>query len=169
MRRMAGSSQSVATRGRRGSGCWAKASIGTPGLRRVRDPSPPRRGGRSRAPHPGGARETGSPSLPELARRPDEAGEEGMGGPGPRPELRVELPGDEPRVIGQLDDLHETFLRPHPRDPEAVLLEERPVLVGDLVAMAVALLDLPRAVDLRGQRVLGEDDGIEPESHRAAE
>src|SRR4051812_29304620 len=45
-----------------------------------------------------------------LERRADEAAEEWRGPCGPRLELRVELACDEPRVLGQLDDLDEASL-----------------------------------------------------------
>src|SRR5262245_51286555 len=47
-----------------------------------------------------------------VQRRLDERGEERMGFPWTRPELRMELAGDKPRVIGQLHDLHQLLLRP---------------------------------------------------------
>src|SRR5437870_12366302 len=48
----------------------------------------------------------------------DERGEERMRLPRARAELRVELPGHEPGVIRQLDDLHQLALGPDPRDAE---------------------------------------------------
>src|SRR3972149_5298301 len=51
----------------------------------------------------------------------DEGGEERMRLPRPGAQLRVELAGHEPGMVGELDDLHELLLGPEARDPEAVL------------------------------------------------
>jgi len=72
-----------------------------------------------------------------LERCDDELAEERRGSCRARLELRVELARDEPRVIGQLDDLDETALLERPRDDEPVLDELVAVLVVDLVAVAV--------------------------------
>src|SRR5438067_9704905 len=80
----------------------------------------------------------------------------------------MELTGHEVRVRGDLDDLDELLLRPDTRDPQPVLLELREVVVVDLVALAVALLDNPLAVEARGEAPLAQHDRIEAEPHRAA-
>src|SRR2546427_4889921 len=80
----------------------------------------------------------------------------------------MELPGDEVRVLGDLDDLHELLLGPDAGDAEAVLLEPREIVVVDLVAMAVALLDDALPVQARREAPLPEDDRIEAQAHRAA-
>jgi hypothetical protein len=51
-------------------------------------------------------------TMPESGA--DEPREQGMGLPRARSELRMELAGDEPRVVGQLDDLDQLLLGPHP-------------------------------------------------------
>src|SRR5579885_3741318 len=56
------------------------------------------------------------------------------------PVLGVELGADEPRVAGQLDDLHQLALRVDARDPEAVAREDRQVVVVHLEAVPVPLL-----------------------------
>src|SRR3989454_3630698 len=98
----------------------------------------------------------------------DERAEERMGLPRARAEFRVELPGHEPWVIGQLDDLHELLVGPDARDPEAALLERVEVVVVDLVAMAVPLPDGALPVGLGSGAALAEHDGVEPEAHGAA-
>src|SRR3989304_5486687 len=68
----------------------------------------------------------------------DEGGEERMRLPRPGAQLRVELAGHEPGMVGELDDLHELLLGPETRDPEAVLFQVLEVLVVHLEAAAVA-------------------------------
>src|SRR4029453_1650780 len=98
---------------------------------------------------------------------PDERGEQRMGIPWPRPELGVELPGHEPRVIGQLDDLHQPLGRPDAGDAQPVLLELAQVVVVNLVAVPVALLDGAGAEHPRGHAALGERDRVEAQAHGA--
>src|SRR5262245_32067538 len=90
--------------------------------------------------------------------RLNEAVEERVRLPRARAELGVELPGDEPRMVGQLDDLDELLLRPDPGDLESALLERVQVVVVDLVAVPVALADDPLPVRPRGVAALLEDD-----------
>src|SRR6266849_10521969 len=103
-----------------------------------------------------------------LQRRPHERGEERMGIPRPRPELWVELSGHEVRMIRDFDDLDQLLLGPDPRDAQAVLLQFLEVVVVDLVAVPVTLVYDRLGVDAGRRATLGEDDGIEPESHGAA-
>src|ERR1700720_19255 len=95
--------------------------------------------------------------------RLDEGGEERVRLPGAREELGMELTGHEPRVIGQLDDLHELLLGPDAGDAQPVLLELGQIVVVDLVAMAVALLDQSLPVGPRGGAALAQQDRIEAE------
>ena len=81
--------------------------------------------------------------------RADELAEERRRPRRPRLELRVELAGDEPRVIGQLDDLDEPALLERARDDEAGVDELLAVVVVDLVAVPVALVDDRLAVASR--------------------
>src|SRR6185503_5757122 len=53
--------------------------------------------------------------FPVLQRGAHEPREQGMRAHRPRLELGVELAADEPRVIGQLDHLHERAVRRQPR------------------------------------------------------
>src|SRR2546422_460958 len=103
---------------------------GTPGSARRRAPRPPAPAAPRRSeccrPRPA------SP-VPVRDRRLDEGGEERVGLPRPGAELGMELPGDEPRVIGQLDDLDELLLGPDARHAQTVLLEPLEVFVVDLV------------------------------------
>ena len=100
----------------------------------------------------------------------DELAEERRGPRRPRLELRVELRRDEPRVVGQLDDLDEAALLERAADDEAGVDQRLPVGVVHLVAVAVALGDDRLvAVHLAGARVVGELDGLRAEAHRAAE
>ena len=80
----------------------------------------------------------------------------GCGSHGRERNSGMELAGDEARVVGQLDDLDQLLLGPDPRDAQPVLLEALQVVVVDLVAVAVALLDDPLPVQPRGQRALGQ-------------
>src|SRR4029453_12717576 len=57
-------------------------------------------------------RRTASPRIPMLQSGAHESREERVRLPGTRPELRVELTGDEVRMLGKLDDLDERLLRP---------------------------------------------------------
>src|SRR5574337_138235 len=98
----------------------------------------------------------------------DERREERVGFPRPRSELRVELAGDEPGMVGQLDDLHELLLGPESGDVEAVFLEVLEVVVVHLVPMPVSLLDDPLPVGLGRGAPLREHDRVEAEPHRPA-
>ena len=77
------------------------------------------------------ALERGGDELAEERRRPGRA----------RLELRVELRRDEPRVIGQLDDLDEAALLERAADDEARVDQLLAVGVVHLVAVAVPLGD----------------------------
>ena len=105
-----------------------------------------------------------------LQRGGDELAEERRRPRRPRLELRMELRRDEPRVVGELDDLDEPALLERPADDEAALDELLAVRVVDLVAVPVALGDHRlAAVDLARVRPFGELDGLRAEAHRAAE
>src|SRR4051794_23009251 len=109
-----------------------------------------------------------SPRFAPLEGGGDEVAEQRMGPGRLALELGVELHGQEPGVIGQLDDLHELAVRAGAGHGEAVLLERLAIAVVELVAMAVPLADLFLAVGR--ERAAG---GVEParpssKSHRAA-
>src|SRR3954452_8023998 len=106
------------------------------------------------------ALERGGDELPEERRRPGR----------PRLELRVELRRDEPRVVGQLDDLDEAPFLERAADDEAAVQQLLAKGVVHLVAVAVALGDHGlAAVPLAGAGAVSELDGLRAEPHRAAE
>src|SRR3954453_3728651 len=76
-----------------------------------------------------------------LERGGHEIAEERLRAKRPRLELRVELRGDEERVVRQLDDLHEPLVRRGARAHEAGLLEPLAQVVVHLVAVSMALVD----------------------------
>src|SRR5690606_37548106 len=80
------------------------------------------------------------------ARGGDEAGEQRMPIPRRRRELRMELRGEEPRVVRQLDHLDEP-VDGESGEHEAGLLEALEIAIVELVAMAVTLIDHVPAVD----------------------
>src|SRR3990172_7531897 len=98
----------------------------------------------------------------------DEGGKERMRLPRPGAQLRVELAGHEPGMVGELDDLHELLLGPEARDPEAVLFHVLQVLVVYLQTVAVALLNDPLPVGPGSSAPLGEQDRGEAQPHGAA-
>src|SRR6266542_3750247 len=87
----------------------------------------------------------------------------------PRPglELGMELPGDEPRVVGQLDDLDQLLLRPDAGDPETPLREPGQVIVVDLVTVPVALLDGSLTVGSGRRAALAQCHRVQAEPHGA--
>src|SRR6185312_13206195 len=72
-------------------------------------------------------------------RAGDEPVEQRVGAIGPALELRVELAGDEPRVVAQLDDLDEPSVRRLPGQRHARRLEGLPVAVVDLEPVTMPL------------------------------
>ena len=86
----------------------------------------------------------------------------------PALELGMELAGDEPRVVGQLDDLDEAAVRRLAGQHHARGLERLAVAVVHLEAVAMALVDDLLAVDRGGLRAGRQPGRIEAEAHRAA-
>src|SRR5438034_11252269 len=80
--------------------------------------------------------------APALEGGAHEIHEQGMRLVGARPQLGVELDRQVPRMVGQLDDLDQIAPGALPRQHQAARLELGSVLVVELVAMAVAFLDL---------------------------
>src|SRR5947209_16543185 len=78
----------------------------------------------------------------------DESGKERMAAAGRRGEFRVELAADEPRMRRQLDHLAQLLALGQAGNAQALVLQSLHVLVVDLVAVAMALVDHIRAVDL---------------------
>ena len=75
-----------------------------------------------------------------------------MRGFGPALELRVELGGEIPGVVLELDDLDEVLGGVDPGDRQARVLDELAELVVDLEAMAMAFRDVDRPVGPVRQR-----------------
>src|SRR6185503_17908197 len=86
-----------------------------------------------------------------------------------RLEFRVELNGQVPRMARQLGNLHELAVGRSPGDPQAVLHERSLVQAIELVAVAVALLDLPRAVHTMSERTRRDVARVAAEPHCPAE
>src|SRR4051812_31689703 len=106
------------------------------------------------------ALERGGDELPEQRRRPSR----------PRLELRVKLRCDEPRMVGELDDLDEAPLLERAADDEAAVEQLLAIGVVHLVAMPVTLGDHRlAAVHLAGVGAFSELDRLCTEAHRAAE
>src|SRR6478735_1361992 len=109
--------------------------------------------------------------LLTLEGRTDETREERVRPSGPRPELGVGLGGDVVRVhvAGQLHELDQVEVGVGAGEHDAGRLELLAVVVVDLVAVAVPLLDTPRAVGRADDRPGGEVGGVQTQPHRAAE
>src|ERR1051325_3023362 len=87
----------------------------------------------------------------------------------PRLVLRMELAAHEPRVVGQLHDLHELAVGRSARHAQTALLQRRHVLRVHLITMAVPLFDRIRRVRLAGERAVAQERRVLAEAHRAAE
>src|SRR3954449_10881635 len=94
-------------------------------------------------------RQGGADELTEQWRRPRRA----------RLELRMELAGNEPRMVRQLDDLDEAAALKRARDHEPCIDELRAVVVVDLVPVPVPLVDDRLAVRLLRARARDQFDG----------
>src|SRR5215211_5501435 len=79
------------------------------------------------------------PLAVPIPRRTDEVLKERRRPGGPRLELGMELAGDEPGMVGQLEDLDELTLQVGAGDNEARLGHPLPVQVVDLVAVPMPL------------------------------
>src|SRR5581483_6747920 len=109
--------------------------------------------------------------LPRLVlqRGLDERREQRMPGARRRRELRVELAADEPRMAGQLDHLAQLLALRQARHAQPLVLQPLDVLVVDLVAVPVPLVDGVGAVDLARERCRLERGRLRTEAHGAAE
>ena len=83
-------------------------------------------------------------------RRADEVAEERMRAVGAALELRVVLHADEPGMLRQLDDLHQIAVGVDAADAHAGLDKLAAIQVVELVAMAMALEDILRAIGRKG-------------------
>src|SRR5581483_560795 len=87
----------------------------------------------------------------------------------PRLELRMELRRDEPRMVGELDDLHEPAVEVGAADEETGV--DEPLAVGVVHLVPVTMPprdDRPAAGDLAHPRPRRELDRLRAEAHRAA-
>src|SRR5690606_28048259 len=98
----------------------------------------------------------------------DEAAEQRVAVARARRELGVELAAEEPRVVRQLDHLHELAVLGRAGEHEPRLLEAVEIVVVELVAVAVALGHGLRAVGRGRERVLLQQAALRAEAHRAA-
>src|SRR4051812_17993709 len=101
-----------------------------------------------------------------LNRRRDEAVEQRVRPLWARLELRVELAGDEPRVIRQLHDLHQPAVWRLTGQDHARRLERLAEAVVHLEAMAVPLVDYLLAVRLGGLGAAGQGGRGDGRGHR---
>src|SRR3989454_6949500 len=99
----------------------------------------------------------------------DERRKERMAAAGRRREFGVELAADEPRVRWQLDHLAQLLALGEAGNAQALVLQSLHVLVIDLVAVAVALVDHVRAVDLARKAPGFEHRALSAQAHRPAE
>src|SRR5712691_10075572 len=99
----------------------------------------------------------------------DERRKERMAAAGRRREFGMELAADEPRVRWQLDHLAQLLALGEAGNAQALVLQSLHVLVVDFVAVAVALVDHVRAVDLASEAPRFERGPLSPEPHRPAE
>src|SRR5437879_4614349 len=99
----------------------------------------------------------------------DESGKERMAAAGRRGEFRVELAADEPRMRRQLDHLAQLLALGEAGNAQALVLQSLHVLVVDLVAVAMALVDHIRAVDLSREAPGLERRALSAQAHRPAE
>src|SRR5919106_1489848 len=111
----------------------------------------------------------GDLAVPASDGRADEVPEQRLRAVRPAFELGVELARDEPRMVGQFDDLDQGSIGRLPGAYEPRVLELAAEAGVDLVAMAVPLEDELVAVGLLGFRALHDATRVRPKSHRASE
>src|SRR6185436_17795740 len=83
-------------------------------------------------------------------------------------EFRVELAGDEKRMIFQLDYFHQLSIRGKPAEDEPGLFEALTIGVVELVAMPMAFVNKKCTVEMVGQRAHNQLARLRAQSHRAA-
>ena len=113
--------------------------------------------------------DVGALCPPAFERGPDEVPEQRVGTVGTALELGVELARDEPRVIGQLDDLHQLAVRGLARAHQTCIFEAGTEARVDLVTVAVAFVDQLAAVGRGSFRSRRQPAGVGTEAHRAPE
>src|SRR5437660_10813543 len=85
----------------------------------------------------------------------DERRKQRMAAAGRRSEFGMELAADEPGMRRQLDHLAQLLALGEAGNAQALVLQSLHVLVVDLIAVAVALVDHVRAVDLARKAQIG--------------
>src|SRR5256885_14801467 len=91
-----------------------------------------------------------------------------MAAAGGRGEFRVERAADEPGMRWQLDHLAQLLALREAGNAQALVLQPLDVLVVDFIAVAVALVDHLRAVDLAHEAPGLERGTLSAQSHRPA-
>src|SRR5471030_3104595 len=107
--------------------------------------------------------------LTEFLGRADEGFEQRVRLHGLGFELGVELAAQIPRVPRNLTDLHVGIVRSFASDPQAGGFQKVLVFAVELVAVAVPLINLARAISVMGKTVLGQAAGPTPQPHGAAQ
>src|SRR5258708_18438236 len=99
----------------------------------------------------------------------EESREQRMAGARGRGKLRMKLAADQPGMRRQLDRLAQLLSLGEAGDAQALVLQSLHVLVIDLVAVAVALVDHVRAIDLARKAPGLERGALSAQAHRPAE
>ena len=86
--------------------------------------------------------------------RPDELPEQGVCLVGTGLQLRMELDAHEPGVVQVFHDLHQLVIRRHAHQGQAAVGQGFPVVVVELIAVAVAFIDDLFAISFIGLGVL---------------
>ena len=98
----------------------------------------------------------------------DKAAEQRVTVHGPRFELRMKLAAEKPGMAAQLDNLHQRAVRRHPAQHHPFGAEFGPVVIVELVAMAVPLRNLFPAIQLGGESFVLQHTRIAAQAHGAA-
>src|ERR1700722_5610528 len=106
-------------------------------------------------------------AFPIGDRGADEPLEQRVRTRGPGPQLGVELTPHEPRMVGQLDHLHQRSIGREARQPHALPHELVTILIRPLVAVALPFLYLAHVVGLGGTRAARQSTDVAPEPHGA--
>src|SRR6266481_1364129 len=80
----------------------------------------------------------------------------------------MELAADEPRMVGELDDLDQRLIRRDAAENQPGAAELLAIRVVELVAVAMPFVDLALAVEPCRERVLAQHARVRAEPHGAA-
>src|SRR5437870_4241187 len=86
-----------------------------------------------------------------------------------RLELRVELAGEEPWMIGDFDDLNEVLIRRNTGNHQAVISQDLLELPIEFISMAMPLRNHIRFVNTVRDRTVFELRWISSQTHRTAD